>query len=329
MTAGLWAGVDLGGTNIAALLADDEGNVLAGRAIPTEAYRGPDDVLARMASLVRALGAEAGAQPAAVGVGVPGLVDLARGVTRFLPNLPTQWRDVRAGEQLAAALGRPVYLLNDARLATLGELTFGSGRGARSMAFFTLGTGIGGGVVIDGRLVLGRHGAAGELGHQSVQLDGPPCPCGNRGCVELYASGPAITAEGVRLLLSNQAPALHAAVAGDTGRVDIRAMVTAADAGDTAVAAALTRAAQALGAAVANVVAVLQPERVVLGGGVAAIGARLFDPVRATVHERVGKLSPIDELTIAPSALGDRAGALGGVALARMGGLIAPADAAG
>ncbi len=307
----LWASADLGGTNIAAMFAGEDGRAVAERRVLTRSHEGPEGVLARIAGLVEELAAQAGARPAALGLGVPGLADLRRGVTKFLPNLPTQWREVPAGETLSKRLGMPVYLLNDVRMATLGELVFGRGRQAGSFAFFALGTGVGGGVVIDGKLRLGPLGAAGELGHQTVVPDGLLCGCGNRGCLETVASGPALAAEGVRLLLSGLAPALHERVGGDAGKVTPREM---AGANDPAVREAIVRAAEALAVGIANVIVTLHPELVVLGGGVAEMGPVLLDPLRAAVARRV-RMLPAESVRIEPSALGPRAGALGGIAL--------------
>lgn len=312
----LFAAVDLGGTKIAAMLADASGQVVAQKTIPTRAHEGPAAVLDRTADLVQELAAQAGRSPVALGMGLPGLVDLPNGVVRFLPNLPTHWRDVPARAQLSARIGCPVYLLNDVRLATLGELVFGHGRSVGTMAFFAIGTGIGGGVVIDGRLRLGRLGAAGELGHQTILPDGARCGCGSTGCLETLASGPAITAEGVRLLLSGQAPALHRLVDGRLEQVTPAKMAQAAAEGDQAVREALTRAATYLGIGIANVVTILHPELVVLGGGVAGIGSLLFDTVRAVVPARVG-MFPADDVRIEPSLLGPQAGLWGGIALAQ------------
>ena len=158
---------------------------------------------------VSRLAEEAGPGPLlGLGMGTPGLVDVATGTTRFLPNMPTQWRDVPVAAILGERLGCPVRLLNDVRTALLGELRFGHGKDhpRMTMAFFAIGTGVGGAVAIDGQLRLGPLGAAGELGHQTIITDGPRCGCGNRGCLEALASGPAITAEGVRLMLAGLAP---------------------------------------------------------------------------------------------------------------------------
>jgi glucokinase len=314
--------VDLGGTKIACGFGTAEGEILTESTVSTDAHEGPEAVLTRIAGLVNGLAESTGQRPAALGMAVPGLVDLPNGVTKFLPNLPTQWRDVPVRDILSAQVGCPVFLLNDVRTATLGELTFGHGRTANTMVFFALGTGIGGGVAIDGKLRLGPLGAAGELGHHTVLPDGPLCGCGNHGCVEAVASGPAITAEGVRLVLIGQAPKLHGIVQGDLAQVSPRTMAEAAEAGEAAMEEAIVRAAQYLGIAVSNVVVTLHPDLIVLGGGVAGIGALLFDTVRETMQTRV-RMFPVDGIRIEPSMLGEKAGMLGGVALAMKRGLVA------
>lgn len=316
----LVAGVDLGGTTIAVALAERDGHVVADAEIATNAYEGPGAVILRISQLVTDLAARVGASPQAVGMGVPGLVDVPRGVTKFLPNLPTQWRDVAVADQLRNALDCPVYLLNDVRTATLGELTYGHGRTAAqplTMAFFSIGTGIGGGVVIDGRLRLGPLGAAGELGHQTILPDGPRCGCGNRGCLESLASGPAIASEGIRLMRMGLAPKLFSLVNGNPSQVTPREMLAS---GDDSTREAIVKAAQYLGIAVANVVTVLHPELIVLGGGVAELGEVLLIPVREVVRQRVG-MFPTNGVRIEKSQLGDRAGILGAVALAAQGGM--------
>jgi glucokinase len=311
----LYAGIDLGGTTITAGMASADGTVLARRNIATQSEDGPDAVLERMARLVEGLAKETQSTPSAVGVGVPGLVDLATGTTRFLPNLATQWRDIPVAQFLTQRLHCPVRVLNDARAAALGELKFGLGRSARSMAFFTLGTGIGGGVVIDGKLLLGPLGAAGELGHQTILPNGPLCGCGNRGCLESLASGPAIMAAGIRLLRSGMAPNLHTLVGGDANQVTPRSMAAAAASGDTAVRDVLLESATFLGIGVANVVTALHPDLVVLGGGVAEIGELLITHVRQVVRQRV-RMFPVDDVRVEKSAVGDGAGLLGAIGLA-------------
>lgn len=313
----MFACVDLGGTTISAGLGDASGTLSAQRTIDTESHRGPAGVLDRIAALVESLGA----QPEAVGIGVPGLIDFASGSTLFLPNFPTQWRGVEVRETLAPRLGCPIYLLNDARAATLGELRFGHGRdaAASSIIFFTLGTGIGGGIVIDGRLRMGPLGAAGETGHQTIDPNGPLCGCGNHGCLEAIASAPALTGEGVRLLRSGQAPRLHEITGGDASRVTPKTM---AEAGDPAVREAIRRVARALGIAAANLVTSLHPDLVVFGGGMAALGDDLLlAPVREELRARV-RMFPPDNVRVERSLLGDQAGLLGALALAAAKGIV-------
>jgi glucokinase len=313
--ADCWASVDLGGTNTTVALGDSGGTVLCEKSVPTASHEGPVRILERIAALVNGLASEIAQRPAALGMAAPGLVDRRTGTTLFFPNFPTNWRNVAVRDFLGPAVGCPVHLLNDVRTATLGELAFGHGRAVDCMAFFALGTGIGGGLVIDGRLRLGPLGAAGELGHQTVVADGPRCGCGNRGCLEALASGPAISAEGVRLVRSGQAPALHRLTGGDDSRITPKEMVLAAEAGDEAVRAALVRAFEYIGIGVANVVTCLHPDLVVLGGRLARAGPLLFDTVERVMRTRVGMFPP-DNVRIRPSMLGERAGLLGGLALA-------------
>jgi glucokinase len=311
----LYAGIDLGGTTIGGVLGDAEGHIVAEASIPTESYDGPIAVLHRIADMVLELSAKANTPVAGVGIGCPGLVDVQRGITRFFPNLPTQWRDVPAGEVLTQRLNCPVSLLNDVRTATLGELVFGHGREVQTLAFFSLGTGVGGGLVIDGRLRLGPLGAAGELGHQTIVPNGPLCGCGNRGCLEALASGPAITAEGTRLMLAGQAPELHRIVNGNPALVTTRTIAEAARAGDTGAQESIRRAVEYLSIGIANIVTCIHPQLIVLGGGVAEMGDLLLTPLRKSLPERVG-MFPTSDVRIEQSLLGVRAGALGAIALA-------------
>jgi glucokinase len=316
----LYASVDLGGTNISTALAEAGGQVVAESKQPTLSYEGPEAVVDRIGRTINQLASSVGQRPSALGMGVPGLVDLARGITRFLPNFPTQWRDIAVRALLEPKVGCPVYLLNDARAATLGELVYGHGRTARTMAFFGLGTGVGGGVVVDGDLHLGPLGAAGELGHHTIWPDGPLCGCGNRGCLETLVSGPAITGEGVRLLLAGNAPKLHEICEGDVRKVTPATMAAAALAGEKTVRGAIERAGEWLGIGAANLIVTLHPDLIVVGGGVSEMGDLLLQPVRETIQRRVGML-PVTDIRVERSLLGDKAGLMGGIALAVRGGL--------
>jgi glucokinase len=305
----MFAGIDIGGTKIAAAVGLADGTVVAERSIPTQSHDGPEAVLARTAALVREL---APRPIEAAGVGLPGTLDRATGIVRFLPNLPTNWRGVPAAAILAEELQAPVYLLNDARLATLGELVFGHGRDVDDLVMFTLGTGVGGGLALGGKLRLGLTGAAGEVGHQTIVPDGPLCGCGNRGCLEALASGPALTGEAVRLMRSGMAPHLFELCSGDADRISPKLL---AEASDPAIAALIERTAGYLAIAAANVINLVHPRLIVLGGGVSALGEMLLQPLRAEVLRRVG-MFPADDVIMKRSLLGDRAGVLGGIALA-------------
>jgi glucokinase len=311
----MFASVDVSGLNTHCALATRAGDMLAERTIPTEAHQGAQTVLGRIADTIDLMASEAGGRVLAMGVGLPGLTDFHRGRALFLPNLPGHWRDVPVAEILATRVNCPAFVLNDARMAALGELWYGHGRTVKTMVFLTIGTGIGGGVVIDRKLRLGPLGAAGEIGHQTILPDGPPCGCGNRGCLEALASGPALIGEGVRLMTSGQAPHLREMIAGDASRITPANMAQAAAAGDSAVRGAIVRAGRFLGIGIANVITVLNPELVVLGSEVAVAGELLVDTIKREVRDRV-RMLPIDRVRIEISMLKDRAALWGGLALA-------------
>jgi glucokinase len=315
----IYATIDLGGTKIAGALATAEGAIVVERTVPTHSYEGPRAVVERIGALVNALAAECGERPAALGMGIPGNANAA-GEVIFLPNLAGNWRNVPARAWLEPVIGCPVALLNDVRLATLGELVYGHGMQTPTLAFFAIGTGIGGGFAYDGRLYMAANGANSEFGHHTIVPDGPRCGCGSRGCLETLCSGPAISAEGVRLLRTGQTTVLYEMVEGDAERVNPRTMSEAAAQGDDAVRDVLQRASEYLGIAVSNVIAFFHPPLVVLGGGVVGTGAIDFDMVRTTVCRRV-QMFPVDDVRIEESLLGTRASMLGGIALAAQRGI--------
>lgn len=310
----IYIGVDLGGTKIAAAALNAATGELAGSlVVPTEAHEGPEAVLGRVAAVVgrvrEGLGLARG-DVAGVGVGVPGYINPDTGTTLLLPNLPGAWRGLPAGAMLREQTGLPAALINDARAFVLAEATQGAGRGAHAVVGLTLGTGVGGGIAIDGRLLLGISGSAGEAGHMTIDPDGPPCNCGNSGCLEQFASGPAIAALGVKAVLHGATTAIGGLAGGDLGAITPETIRRAAEAGDAVATAILARVGGYLGIGVANLVTTLSPNRVILGGSVARLGPWLFDPVRATVRQRV-RAVPVDEVAIVPAALGAEAGVIG------------------
>lgn len=312
----MFASVDIGGGTTCCGVATGSGEMLAERIIPTLSHEGPDAVLGRISATLKDLAEASGHRLTAVGVGVPGLADFHRGRSLFLPNMPTGWRDYPVADRLSTSVGCPVFVLNDARMAALGELWYGRGRGVRTMVVYTLGTGIGGGVVVDRKLRLGHLGAAGEVGHQIILPYGALCGCGNRGCLESLAGAPALIGGGVRLLKSGHAPHLFEMVEGSAERVTPQLMVQAAAAGDSFLRDHLLEAARMVGIGVFNVIAMLYPELVVIGGDVAHdLGALLIDTVRREVRERA-RLFPADKVRIEPSELREKAALWGGVALA-------------
>jgi len=315
-------GVDLGGTGTKIAIGDREGGILLESRIRTRSHEGPEGVLGRIAGEVVRMLEETGVSPAALGMAVPATnIDLRQGIVKYMPNFPGHWPNIPVRDILTKRIGCPVYVLNDVRTATLGELDFGLGREVDTMVLLALGTGIGGGIVVNKRLLLGAIGSAGELGHMIVQPFGRPCGCGARGCLETIASGPALAGEGARLLLSGQAPRLHEIVQGNPLAVNTESMGRAALAGDRQVRVAIERAGTYLGLAISNLIVALYPELFVIGGGVAGLGDLLFEPIREAVRSNV-RLYPVDDIRIEPSALGDRTGVLGAITLAIRGGLL-------
>ncbi len=307
-------GVDLGGTNLRAAMVDTDTGAVSGLAsVPTLARVGHDAVMARIARLIESVIAANGCSKSdvgGVGIGVPGVLDLDRGLVLFLPNLPGTWPNVPLRDTIAHDVGLPVQLLNDVRSITFGEWMFGAGRGVEAMACFAIGTGIGGELVINGRLHLGIGGTGGELGHQTIDLNGPVCGCGNRGCVEAYASGPAITAMGLKAITQGLTTRLGELVDYDLNRITPEVIAQAAQAGDAIAKDIYERAGMYIGIGVANVLVSVGPRKVVIGGGVAQAGDLLLDPIRRTVKDRV-RVMPVEQVQIVPAELGTNAGIIG------------------
>ena len=312
MSGSPWTvGVDLGGTFIKTALLSPAGEVVESRTEPTGGVEGHEAVLGRMAEAVRRLVALAPAGAGGgVGVGVPGQVEMATGVTGDIPNLPGRWRGVAAGPLLAEATGLPVRLINDARAFVLAEHRLGAARGAETALCVTVGTGIGGGVVTHGRVLFGLGGAAGEIGHMIVDPGGVACSCGNRGCVEPLATGPAITAEAIRRIVQGFTTSLPGHVDNDLNRMSPRVVAEAAAAGDAVATEVLRDAGRWLGIAVAGAIALVAPEVVVIGGGVAQPGGVYWREAEATARSH-SHVTEIDRIAFRPAALGYEAGVVG------------------
>ena len=310
----VYVGCDLGGTNIKAGLVDvDTGTVLTSRSIPTQARQGPEAVLERMAKLIADLIKEsqiASSEIGGLGISAPGVIDLETNTTLFLPNLYTEWRNVAVGERMKAHLGLDVDMLNDVRAITYGEWAFGAGQGVDSIACFAIGTGVGGGLLVNNQLVLGFGGTAGELGHQTVDPNGPLCGCGNYGCIEVFASGPAIAAEAGRGIRQGWSTKIIELIDNDLNKLSAKIVAEAAHMGDPLALEVWNRAGTYLGIGIANILTCVGVKRVVLGGGVSKAGELLLDPIWKVVKERVF-LMPVEKVEILTAKLGNDAGTVG------------------
>ena len=309
-----YIGCDLGGTNLRAAIVDVEnGTVLHQMSIPTLAREGHASVMKRMAGLFLQIIEVTGMQKkdiGGIGIGVPGVLDLEKGETLFLPNLPGTWPHVPLRDTITEHTGLPTTLLNDVRSITHGEWRFGAGRGVDTVAVFAIGTGIGGGLVINGQLHLGIGGTGGELGHMTIDYNGPTCGCGNKGCLEAYASGPAIAAMGMKAVAQGLTTRISELCQHDLNRITPELIAQAARAGDEIAMDIYERAGCALGVSAANICVSIGPRRIIIAGGVAQAGDLLLNPIRRTLRERVSVM-PIEQVEVVPSQLGDIAGVIG------------------
>ncbi|MCL6553583.1 MAG: ROK family protein [Firmicutes bacterium] len=309
-----YLGVDLGGTKILVGLVDERGRVVVRQRVPTP-VGGPQAVVAVIVDSVRALCRRAGQEMGAVrglGVGAPGPMDPVSGVVFEPPNLPG-WRDVPLGSLLSAEVGLPVFVENDANAAALAERWAGAGVGVDDLVYVTVSTGIGGGLILGGRLYHGAAGTAGEVGHMVIEPGGPRCNCGRLGCLEALASGPSIARE-ARAAVAAGRPTVLAAIAPQA--LDAAAVARAALDGDPVAREIYARAATALGIGITNLVNLLSPAMVILGGGVTRAGELIFAPVRRIVRQEAFE-RPGSAVQIVPAALGEDVGAIGAAAVAR------------
>ncbi|WP_297738157.1 ROK family protein [Nocardioides sp.] len=309
----VWVGVDVGGTKVLAGVVDDLGRVVR-TARRTTPGRRVDIAHVEDALEAAVLEAAAGAPIAGVGVAAAGFVDVTGQRVMFAPHLPWQGEDVR--QRLSDRWGAPVVLDNDANCAAVAESTYGAARGCRSAITVTMGTGIGGGIVMDGRLVRGANGMAGEFGHMQVVPGGRACECGGHGCWEQYSSGNALV-RSARELMSEKPSVLEESTGGEPPRLTGPMVSDAAAAGDLVAREAFISVGDWLGVGVANLVAALDPDVVVVGGGVSAAGDRLLGPARdALVRSLVGAAHR-GVPPLVPAMLGPEAGLVGAAELAR------------
>ena len=307
-------GIDIGGTNLVVGAVSETGEKVLGlHTEPTGAVHGADDVLARIVQMARATieetrAADPDAEIRGLGVGSPGPINIASGKVLLTPNLG--WVDMPVRDRLGDALGLPAVLDNDANCAMAGELWVGAAKGARHAVTFTLGTGIGGGIVVDGKLDHGASDVAAEIGHITIETNGRRCGCGNDGCLEAYASGPAIARRAIEAIEAGADSSIPLIVAGDPAKVTAQTVYEAAAAGDPLALEVVQDTAKYLGVGVANIINILNPEVVVICGGVTRAGDRLFVPLRREVNRRAFKPA-VKACRIVPGILPGTAGVVG------------------
>jgi glucokinase len=303
-------GIDVGGTKVLGLLVGEDGRSLAEEVVATPA----EDVDATMDTIYRVAGAlRERADPAGVGIGAAGMVDWHAGVMKSAPNLA--WTEVPIRDLVAERTGLPCVVDNDANAATWGEYRFGAGKEYRHLLMVTVGTGIGGGIVVDGSLLRGAHGFAAEIGHFIVEPNGPWCGCGNRGCWEQVASGQALDRL-AREVVEQRPDSLIASLGSEAPPPRGVHISEAAGRGDRTAVAILEQVGRRLGEGIAGLVNVLDPEAVVLGGGVSEIGDLVLEPARKAFTGAVEAPEDRPQVPLVPARLGNRAGAIGAAALA-------------
>ncbi len=316
---GLMVGVDLGGTSMTAVALDGRGRVLASRKRSTCPELGPDGVNRRIAATVRKLLKDLGKKSKRVqgiGIGAPGTVDPEKGVVLYAPNL--NWQNHPLAESLSRLLRLPVTLDNDVNGGAVGEHALGSGQGAENLVAIFVGTGIGGGIILNHRLYHGSCGGAGEVGHIKILADGPLCGCGCKGCAEGLASRTAMERD-MRQAVDSGRPSRVPDIMARLGRerMTSRVIQEALREGDPLMREILQRAQHCLGLLVASLVNLLDPDCVVIGGGIAdRLKDEFLEPIRATAGRHILRASHLEPVRIVPSRLGDHAGSVGAAVLA-------------
>ena len=307
--------VDLGGTKIIAAVVLLDGKIASRHYHLTLADKGPEAVIRTLLSASNTAMAQAKlstSELTGVGIAAAGILNTEEGIVSFSPNLP-RWHDVPLGDILTRELGIVTYLINDASAAALGEHRFGAGKEVRNLIYLTVSTGIGGGIIVDGRLYTGTNGCAGELGHIIVEAQGPRCNCGNLGCLEALASGTAMAEEAMRRLSQGETSSMLELAEGGLETITAETVALAARQGDPLACDVVAKAANYLGIGLASLVNIFNPELIVVGGGVSKMGDMLLRPARKVVKEIAFQL-PARTARIVRSRLGSNAGIMGAAA---------------
>ena len=310
-------GIDLGGTKILTSVINPQGEMLSRDHSITPAAKGPEGVIqAILESAERALaGASIGMDGvSAVGVGAPGLADTEAGILYTSPNLPG-WEDVPLRDILQERFKKKAFLINDGNAAALGEYYFGAARGISHFIYVTISTGIGGGIVVDGKILKGSRGLAGEVGHMTIADEGPLCHCGNRGCWEALASGTALAKAAQKRIETGAETAILSFAEGSVDKVTAQTVQTAAEKGDPLANELILKTAYYFGVGLANLVNIFNPEMIVIGGGLSNMGDRLLKPAYQGAEERAFDRS-FRMVRFVQAALGRNSGVLGAAAFA-------------
>jgi glucokinase len=304
-------GIDVGGTNVKIALVDGEGKIIYSNSVPTYAQMGYEYTVNNIKQAIRDLMKETNTEAKdiqGIGFDFPGQVDCKTGVVKNAPNIPG-WVNVPIAQMIEEEFNIPTRIDNDVRCAALGELKFGAGRGCENFVCITVGTGIGSGLVINGKVVRGAANAAGEIGHIKLQMeDGPLCGCGDSGCLEAFASGPSIVAMAQEYLKGGKS-AKFRELAGD-GEITPYIVAKAAEAGDPVAKRIFEKMGYYIGMGLTSVINLLNPEKIIIGGGVAECGELLLDPIRRTINDRAMKVQR-EAVEIVPAELGNSAGVIG------------------
>lgn len=307
-------GVDIGGTQIRTALSDLEGNIIHRVAHPTLAEEGVGPVIGRIKEAIREAAGEHLEEAQAIGIASAGPLDPWEGVIIKAPNLPG-WRNVPLKAIIEEEFELPTYVGNDANLAALAEQQFGAGKGARDLIYITHSTGIGGGIIVDDRLLLGSKGLGAEVGHITLDIDGPRCGCGSIGCLEAMAAGPAIARNAVEAIKGGRETIIPELVDGDLSQITAKEVNQAAQQGDELGIELIQQAGKLLGIGLVSLMHLFNPEIIIIGGGVSKAGDLLFESVRETVRARCMTDDYWRDTPIVPAALGDDVGLMGGIAL--------------
>ena len=307
----LVVGVDLGGSKINTVLADAKGDIKARDLRNTLARDGAQAVIKRIIESIKQV--VSGADIEGIGIGAAGVCNTATGVITFSPNLPG-WHNIPLKDIIQQEFGLPTYMENDATVAALGEHCYGAGVGIDNLIYVTVGTGIGGGIIVGGQLYRGASGTAGEIGHMTIYVNGPRCNCGNIGCWETFASGTALAREAVKRIEGGAQTKILSFADGDPKKVNGETVFLAAQQGDSLATELISVTGYYLGVGLVNLVNIFNPQLILIGGGLSRMGSLLLDCALKVVAEHAFRL-PAEAVRIELGQLGTDAGALGAVAL--------------